>query len=135
MNIFFSQWHWYIKRATRIVHIKCIKVNKVHVRSFAISSVVAGAWKSPHEDNVYRALSSCRDIYIYIRIVLSSSSAASRASPQMTHAKVNYTLKGFNIMKCSICMSSLCSTLRVRSLSLYISLSLSLSLVSRFPEA
>lgn len=27
-----------------------------------------------------------------------------QAGSQMTHAKVNYTLKGFNIMKRSICM-------------------------------
>lgn len=33
-----------------------------------------------------------------------SSVACAQAVPQMTHAKVNYTLKGFNIMKRSICM-------------------------------
>lgn len=33
-----------------------------------------------------------------------SSVARAQAVPQMTHAKVNYTLKGFNIMKRSICM-------------------------------
>lgn len=66
-------------------------------------------WKIVREDNVYRARAidsagllslgrrCCREDPL-------SSVACAQAVPQMTHAKVNYTLKGFNIMKRSICM-------------------------------
>lgn len=68
--------------------------------------------KIVRQDNVYRgrALSTlCAGLLSLGRRCCRernplSSVACAQAVPQMTHAKVNYTLKGFNIMKRSICM-------------------------------
>lgn len=99
---------WVLQRWERFII--CMKVNKVSVRPLAITSgrqsdrLLLSRLKIAREDNLYWPYLAPR--YIVRGPVFVTLRPACRAGPQMTHAKVNYTLKGFNIMKCSICMSS-----------------------------
>lgn len=66
--------------------------------------------KIAREDNVYQAgVLSVLSAAIFSLDDVTEPSVllwwrGAQAGSQMTHAKVNYTLKGFNIMKRSICM-------------------------------